>query len=61
MPAMSALMKSMCWEMVSKTKDTLNQVGLAIFKKPSNNECYDKRAENNPPVCGDADDANAAW
>ncbi|KAH7663698.1 putative S-adenosyl-L-methionine-dependent methyltransferase protein [Dioscorea alata] len=59
--AMAALMKSMCWEMVAKTKDTLNQVGLAIFKKPSNNECYDKRAENNPPVCGDADDANAAW
>ncbi|XP_072950346.1 probable methyltransferase PMT24 [Typha angustifolia] len=59
--AMSELTKSICWDMVNKTKDSLNQVGLAIFRKPSNNECYDKRMENNPPFCQESDDPNAAW
>ncbi|CAL4946284.1 unnamed protein product [Urochloa decumbens] len=59
--AMSALTKSMCWKMVSKTKDKLNQVGMAIYQKPMDNSCYDKRSENSPPLCKDSDDANAAW
>nr|CAD1842044.1 unnamed protein product [Ananas comosus var. bracteatus] len=59
--AMSALTKSMCWEMVNKTKDSVNQVGLAIFRKPSNNDCYEKRTENDPPLCQESDDPNAAW
>ncbi|EHA8586967.1 putative methyltransferase PMT26 [Cocos nucifera] len=59
--AMSALMKSMCWKMVAKTKDTFNRVGLAIFRKPSDNKCYKKRMENNPPLCQESDDPDAAW
>ncbi|CAO2196704.1 unnamed protein product [Urochloa humidicola] len=59
--AMSALTKSICWKMVSKTKDKLNQVGMAIYQKPMDNNCYEKRSENNPPLCKDSDDANAAW
>ncbi|CAL4960117.1 unnamed protein product [Urochloa decumbens] len=59
--AMSALTKSMCWKMVSKTKDKLNQVGMAIYQKPMDNSCYEKRSENSPPLCKDSDDANAAW
>ncbi|TKW18098.1 hypothetical protein SEVIR_5G410500v4 [Setaria viridis] len=59
--AMSALTKSMCWKMVNKTKDKLNQVGMAIYQKPMDNNCYEKRSENNPPLCKDSDDADAAW
>ncbi|XP_010911089.1 probable methyltransferase PMT26 [Elaeis guineensis] len=59
--AMSALTKSMCWKMVNKTNDTFNQVGLAIFRKPSDNKCYEKRMENNPPLCEESDDPDAAW
>ncbi|XP_038977727.1 probable methyltransferase PMT26 [Phoenix dactylifera] len=59
--AMSALTKSMCWKMVTKTKDTFNRVGLAIFRKPSDNKCYKKRMENNPPLCQESDDPDAAW
>ncbi|KAJ6841342.1 putative methyltransferase PMT26 [Iris pallida] len=59
--AMSALTKSMCWKMVKKTKDTYNQVGLAIYRKPTDNKCYEQRKENNPPLCKDSDDPNAAW
>ncbi|KAF8642713.1 hypothetical protein HU200_067090 [Digitaria exilis] len=59
--AMSTLTKSMCWKMVNKTKDKLNQVGMAIYQKPMDNNCYEKRSENNPPLCKESDDADAAW
>lgn len=59
--AMSALTKSMCWKMVKKTKDTFNQVGLAIYRKPTDNKCYEQRTEKSPPLCEDSDDPNAAW
>lgn len=59
--AMTALTKAMCWKMVAKTKDSLNHVGLAIYRKPSDNKCYKKRTENKPPLCQKSDDPNAAW
>ncbi|TVU36276.1 hypothetical protein EJB05_18204, partial [Eragrostis curvula] len=59
--AMSSLTKSMCWKMVVKTKDKLNQVGMAIYQKPMDNSCYEKRPENNPPLCKETDAADAAW
>ncbi|GMI67291.1 hypothetical protein like AT3G51070 [Hibiscus trionum] len=59
--AMSALTKSICWELVSIKKDKLNSIGAAVFRKPTTNECYDKRPEKNPPMCEENDDANAVW
>ncbi|XP_072974160.1 probable methyltransferase PMT24 [Typha angustifolia] len=59
--AMSALTKSMCWKMVNKTNDKFNEVGLAIYRKPTDNKCYEKRTEENPPLCQESDDPNAAW
>lgn len=59
--AMSALTKSMCWEMAAITKDTINGVGIAYFRKPISNDCYDRRVENSPPICKASDDPNAAW
>ncbi|XP_052114818.1 probable methyltransferase PMT27 [Arachis duranensis] len=58
---MSALTKAMCWELVTIKNDTLNQVGAAFFRKPVSNECYEQREENEPPMCKDDDDPNAAW
>lgn len=58
---MKELTNSMCWEMVSKIKDSVNKVGVAIFKKPSSNECYENRKVNKPPLCKDSDDPNASW
>lgn len=51
----------MCWKMVNKTNDKLNEVGLAIFKKPMDNKCYEQRTEENPPFCRESDDPDAAW
>ncbi|PIA28493.1 hypothetical protein AQUCO_06900042v1 [Aquilegia coerulea] len=59
--AMSKLMKKMCWELVTIKNDTVNQVGAAIYRKPTSNDCYEQRAENEPPLCKDSDDPNAAW
>ncbi|KAF7834137.1 putative methyltransferase PMT26 [Senna tora] len=59
--AMTVLTKRMCWEAVSIRRDQLNKVAAAIYKKPSSNECYDKRSETEPPMCSEFDDYNAAW
>ncbi|WCJ43530.1 S-adenosyl-L-methionine-dependent methyltransferases superfamily protein [Euphorbia peplus] len=59
--AMSALTVSMCWELVTIKKDKLNSVGAAIYRKPKNNNCYDHRKKNFPPMCESNDDPNAAW
>ncbi|XP_057501705.1 probable methyltransferase PMT27 [Actinidia eriantha] len=58
---MSALTKSMCWELVTIKKDKLNSVGAAIYHKAVSNECYDQRKQNRPPMCKSDDDPNAAW
>ena len=59
--AMSRLTKSMCWDLVVVNKDRLNGVGAAIYRKPISNECYLNRSRNEPPVCSESDDPNAAW
>ncbi|XP_027342061.1 probable methyltransferase PMT26 [Abrus precatorius] len=59
--AMKALTKAMCWEVVSISKDKLNGVGIAVYKKPTSNDCYEKHSKNQPPICQDSDDPNAAW
>ncbi|KAL6210139.1 hypothetical protein ACLB2K_021076 [Fragaria x ananassa] len=59
--AMSKLTKSICWDLVVIRNDKLNQVAAAVYRKPSTNECYNERAENEPPLCSESDDPNAAW
>ncbi|XP_022950351.1 probable methyltransferase PMT27 [Cucurbita moschata] len=58
---MSALTKSMCWELMTIQKDKLNSIGAAIYRKPTSNECYDQRNEKRPSMCKNDDDPNAAW
>ncbi|XVF17012.1 hypothetical protein REPUB_Repub10bG0080100 [Reevesia pubescens] len=60
--AMVELTKSMCWELVNKTsKDAVNRVAVATFKKPTSNKCYEQRSQQEPPLCPESDDPNAAW
>ncbi|KAH9604173.1 hypothetical protein KSS87_004589 [Heliosperma pusillum] len=58
---MSMLTKSMCWELVKVGKDELNKVSAAIFRKPTSNDCYERRPKNDPPLCEESDDPNSAW
>ncbi|GMI67598.1 hypothetical protein like AT5G64030 [Hibiscus trionum] len=60
--AMVDLTKSMCWELVNKTsKDEVNGVAVASFRKPTSNDCYEQRTKQEPPLCPESDDPNAAW
>ncbi|XWS29914.1 hypothetical protein CRYUN_Cryun24cG0071400 [Craigia yunnanensis] len=60
--AMVELTKSMCWELVNKTsKDAVNGVAVATFKKPTSNDCYEQRSKQEPALCPESDDPNAAW
>ncbi|XP_039835819.1 probable methyltransferase PMT24 [Panicum virgatum] len=60
--AMAALTKSMCWEMIKRTSDTVDQTAMVVFKKPTSNECYDARPPRaEPPQCEASDDQDAAW
>ncbi|KAJ0086202.1 hypothetical protein Patl1_08212 [Pistacia atlantica] len=59
--AMSELTKSMCWDLKTIKKDKLNGVAAAIYQKPTSNDCYKKRPKNEPPLCNESDDPNAAW
>ncbi|KAI3689055.1 hypothetical protein L2E82_47003 [Cichorium intybus] len=59
--AMSKLTKAMCWELVVIYNDKLNEVGAAIYKKPTSNECYENRQQNDPPLCENNDDPDAIW
>ncbi|CAN6476010.1 unnamed protein product [Victoria cruziana] len=59
--AMKKLTKDMCWELKKVEYDKVNQVGAAIFKKPTSNDCYDNRPVSEPPICKESDEPNAAW
>ncbi|KAJ1376609.1 S-adenosyl-L-methionine-dependent methyltransferase [Sesbania bispinosa] len=59
--AMSEVTKSMCWDLVVIAKDKLNGVAAAIYRKPTDNECYNRRSKNEPPICNESDDPNTAW
>ncbi|KVI08796.1 putative S-adenosyl-L-methionine-dependent methyltransferase, partial [Cynara cardunculus var. scolymus] len=58
---MSALTVAMCWELLNITKDKHNSVGVAIYRKPESNECYNGRKKQEPAMCKPDDDPNAAW
>ncbi|KAJ9566989.1 hypothetical protein OSB04_002955 [Centaurea solstitialis] len=59
--AMTKLTKAMCWELVVIYNDKLNEVGAAIYRKPTSNECYENRQQNDPPLCENNDDPDAIW
>ncbi|KAE8680720.1 hypothetical protein F3Y22_tig00111372pilonHSYRG00229 [Hibiscus syriacus] len=60
--AMVELTEAMCWKLVKKTrKHRINRVAVAIFKKPDSNDCYNGRSKQEPPLCPNSDDPNAAW
>ncbi|CAI9294001.1 unnamed protein product [Lactuca saligna] len=59
--AMTKLTKAMCWELIAVNKDKVNKVGVAVYQKPISNECYEGRPQNDPPLCNESDDPNAAW
>lgn len=58
---MSSLTASICWNLLAKKGDEVNEVGVAIYQKPTSNHCYESRRKNEPPLCEEEGDLNAAW
>uniref|UniRef100_A0ACD6A9V9 Uncharacterized protein n=1 Tax=Avena sativa TaxID=4498 RepID=A0ACD6A9V9_AVESA len=59
--AMTDLTTAMCWKLVNKVKEKINNKGVAIFQKPMDNRCYDNRSASDPPFCGEYDNPDAVW
>ncbi|KAK9096228.1 hypothetical protein Sjap_021725 [Stephania japonica] len=59
--AMATVTKNMCWELMVIKSDKVNRVSAAIYRKPSSNECYKNRRKDEPPLCQESVDPNAAW
>ncbi|BBN16233.1 protein MpPMT.6 [Marchantia polymorpha subsp. ruderalis] len=54
--------EAMCWKLVIRTKaDPETQIGFAVFQKPQENSCYEKRTTDEPPMCEVDDQPDAAW
>ncbi|XP_014504724.1 probable methyltransferase PMT23 [Vigna radiata var. radiata] len=58
--AMVDITKAMCWKVVAKAHDS-SGIGLVIYQKPTSSSCYEKRKENNPPLCENEDGKNSSW
>ncbi|KAI4339702.1 hypothetical protein MLD38_024614 [Melastoma candidum] len=58
---MSRLTKSMCWVLMVVKRDRLNKMAIAVYRKPNSNICYSERQSNEPPMCNESDNPNAAW
>ncbi|CAK9135823.1 unnamed protein product [Ilex paraguariensis] len=58
--AMVALTEAMCWKVVARAIDSYG-IGLVIYQKPVSSSCYEKRNENNPPLCDLNNRPNISW
>ncbi|XP_074564656.1 putative methyltransferase PMT23 [Curcuma longa] len=58
--SMVALTESICWKTVKKSMYSLG-IGAVMYQKPISNSCYDKRVENNPPLCNEKNRAGISW
>ncbi|CAI5942720.1 unnamed protein product [Closterium sp. NIES-64] len=60
--AMRKLTKNMCWKRLAKKVHREFGIGVAVWQKPLDNECYDARPRKTiPPLCPDSNRADAAW
>ncbi|XP_065871048.1 probable methyltransferase PMT23 [Euphorbia lathyris] len=58
--SMLTITKSICWNVVAKTMDSTG-IGVVIYQKPDTSTCYEKRQQNDPPMCDQNAAQNASW
>lgn len=51
----------MGWKLVKRAMNDETQIGIAVFQKPKDNQPYNMRKVDNPPICDADDKPDAAW
>ncbi|KAL9244128.1 hypothetical protein vseg_017935 [Gypsophila vaccaria] len=59
--AMSALIASICWNPLTDKTDESTEVRVKIYQKPDSSTIYELRRKNNPPLCKENENPDAAW
>ncbi|MQL83813.1 hypothetical protein Taro_016315 [Colocasia esculenta] len=58
---MSALIASICWNILAHKNDEESDLGVKVYQRPSSNDIYELRRRNNPPLCKENEKQDAAW
>ena len=51
----------MGWKLVKRAMNKETQIGIAVFQKPTDNQIYNMRKVDDPPICDADDKPEAAW
>jgi len=58
---MSTLTTSICWNILAHKTDDVSEMSAKIYQKPTSNDIYDLRRRNQPPLCKEEENQDAAW
>lgn len=58
---MSKLTASICWNILAHKTDEVSEMGVKIYQRPSSNDIYELRRRNEPPLCKEDENQDAAW
>ncbi|CAH2036816.1 unnamed protein product [Thlaspi arvense] len=59
--AMTALIASICWNILAHKTEEASEMGVRIYQKPESNDIYELRRRKNPPLCKENENPDAAW
>ncbi|ONK64918.1 uncharacterized protein A4U43_C07F31460 [Asparagus officinalis] len=58
---MSELTASICWNILAHKTDDVSEMSAKIYQKPTSNDIYELRRRNQPPLCKENENQDAAW
>lgn len=58
---MSTLTASICWNILAHKTDEVSDMSSKIYQKPASNDIYELRRRNQPPLCKEDENQDAAW
>lgn len=58
---MSTLTASICWNILAHKSDDASEMSAKIYQKSTSNDIYKLRRRNQPPLCKEDENQDAAW
>ncbi|CAK8569625.1 unnamed protein product [Lathyrus sativus] len=59
--AMTAMIASICWNVLAHKSYDVGEVEVRIYQKPEGNDLYELRRKKIPPICKENENPDAAW